>query len=82
MSEFVYTGNFSKPDLISLNIMHMHKKVIHELDIVLCDGKTIKAEMLTDQPGHSGIHAPADLNRWKLALHKMSSNFHVFRVKL
>ncbi len=48
MSEFMRTGNFSKPDLIYLNIMHMHKKVIHKLDIILCDGKTIKAEMLTD----------------------------------
>jgi hypothetical protein len=89
MSEFMRTGNFSQPDLISLNIMHMHKKVIHKLDIVLCDGKTIKAEMLTDQPGHSDVHkfptqrpTPADLNLWKLALHKLSSNFHMFMVKL
>jgi hypothetical protein len=56
MSEFMRTGNFSQPDLISLNIMCMHKKVIHKLDIVLCDGKTIKVEMLTDQPGHSDVH--------------------------
>ncbi len=55
MSEFMCTDYFSKPELISLNIMHMHKKVIHKLDIVLCDGKAIKVEMLTDQPGHSGI---------------------------
>jgi hypothetical protein len=55
MSEFMRTGNFSKPDLISLNIMRMHKKVIHKSDIVLCDGKTIKAEMLTGQPGHSDV---------------------------
>jgi hypothetical protein len=69
--------------------MHMHKKDIYKLDIVLCDGKTIKAEMPTDQPGHSDIHkvptqhpTPADLNIWKLALHKLSSIFHVFMVKL
>jgi hypothetical protein len=69
MSEFMRTGNFSKPYLISLDIMGMHKKVNHKLDIVLCDGKTIKAEMLTDQPGHSDVHkfptkhpTPADLN--------------------
>jgi hypothetical protein len=56
MSEFMRTGNSSQPDLISLNIMRMHKKVIHRSDIVLCNGKTIKAEMLTDQPGHSDVH--------------------------
>jgi hypothetical protein len=26
ISEFMHTGNFSQPDLISLNIMRMHKK--------------------------------------------------------
>jgi hypothetical protein len=89
MSDFMCTGHFCHPDLISLNIMSMHKKIIHKLDIVLCDGITIKAEMLTDQPGHSGIHTfpiqhptPADLNLWKLGLRKLSSNFHVFMVKL
>ncbi len=89
MSEFVRTGNFSQPDLISLNIMRMHKMIIHTSDIVLCDGKTIKAEMLTDQPGHSDVHkfptqhpTLADLNLWKLALRKLSSNFHVFTFKL
>ncbi len=89
ISEFMRTGNFSQPDLILLNIMCMHKKNIHKLDIVLCDGKTTKVEMLTDQPGHSDIHkfptqhpTPADLNLWILALHKLSSNFHVFTVKL
>jgi hypothetical protein len=83
------TGVFSQPDLISLNIMCMHKKVIHKSDIVLCDGKTIKAEMLTDQAGHSDVHkfppqrpTPADLYLWKSALHKISSNFHVLTVKL
>jgi hypothetical protein len=45
--------------------------------------------MLTDQPGHSDVHkfptqhpTPADLNLWKLALCKLSSNFHLFTVKL
>ncbi len=89
MSEFMCTGNFSQPDLILLNIVCMHKKVIHKLDIVLCDGKKIKPEMLTDQPGHSNVHkfptkhpTPANLNLWKLALRKLNSNFHVFMVKL
>jgi hypothetical protein len=49
MSEFMHTGDFSLPDLISLNIMRMYKNVIHKLGIVLCDEKTIKAEMLTDR---------------------------------
>jgi hypothetical protein len=65
MSEFMLTGNFSQPDLISLNILRMHKKVIHKSDIVLCDGKRIKAEMLTDQPEHSDVHKfpPSDLHQ-------------------
>jgi hypothetical protein len=85
----MHIGNFSQPDLISLNIMHMHKKVIHKSDIVQCDGKLIKAKMLTDQPGHSDAQkfptqrpTPANLNLWKLALCKISSNFHMFRIKL
>jgi hypothetical protein len=89
MLEFMRTGDFSQPDLISLNIMHMHKKVIHKLDIVICDEKKIKAEILTDQPRHSDVHkfptqcpTPADLYLWKLALCKISSNFHVIMVKL
>jgi hypothetical protein len=56
MSEFMRTGYFSQPDLISLNIMRMHEKVIHKSDIVLCDCKTMRAEMPTDQPGHSDVH--------------------------
>jgi hypothetical protein len=89
MSEFMRTGNFGQPDLISLNIMRMHKKGIHKSDIVLCDSKTIKVGMLTDQLGHSAVHkfptqrpTPAYLNLWKLALRKINSNFHVFMVKL
>jgi hypothetical protein len=68
MSEFIHIGGLSPTDLVSLNIMRMHKNVIHKSDIVLCDGKTIKAEMLTDLPGHSNSHkfptqrpTPADL---------------------
>ncbi len=89
MSEFIRIGGFSPTDLVSLNIMHMRKKVIHKSDIVLCDGKTIKAEMLTDLPGHSDSHkfptqcpTPADLVIWKTALCKLSSNFLVLTVKL
>jgi hypothetical protein len=69
--------------------MRMHKKVIHKSDIVLCDGKTIKAEMLMDLPGHSYSHkfstqrpTPAELVIWKTALHKLSSDFLVLMVKL
>ncbi len=38
MSEFMRYGDLSPTDLVSLNIMRMHKKV-HKSDIVLCDGK-------------------------------------------
>ncbi len=56
MSEFMWYGDFSPTELVSLNIMRMHIKVIHKSDIVLCDGKTIKADMLTDLPGYSDYH--------------------------
>jgi hypothetical protein len=89
MSEFICIWGFSPTDLVSLNVMRMHEKVIHKSDIVLCDGKTIKAEMLTDLPGHSDSHkfptqcpTPADLVIWKTALLKLSSNFIVLMVKL
>jgi hypothetical protein len=89
MSEFIRIGGFSPTDLVSLNIMRMHKKVIHKYDIVLCYGKTIKAEMLMDLPSHSNSHkfqthrpTPADLVIWKTTLCKLSSNFLVLTVKL
>ncbi len=51
MSEFIRVWDLSSTDLVSLNSMRIHKKVIHKSDIVLCDdGKTIKAEMLTGSP--------------------------------
>ena len=53
MSELIHFGDLSLNDLFSLNIMRMHKKFIHKSDIVLCNGITIKAEMLTGSPGHS-----------------------------
>jgi hypothetical protein len=89
MSEFIRFEGFSLTELVSLNIMRMHKKVIHKSDIVLCDGKTIKAEMLTDLPGHSDSHkfptqhpTLAYLVIWKTALCKLSSDFLVLTVKL
>jgi hypothetical protein len=44
MSEFLRCGEFSRADILFLNIMRTHKKVVHTSDIVLCDGKTIKPE--------------------------------------
>ncbi len=67
----------------------MHKKVIHKSDIVLCDGHTIKVEMLTGSPGHSNYHefptqrpTIADLTIWNTAIRRLSSAFLVLRVKL
>ena len=56
MSEFLQCGEFSCADIVSLNIMRMHKKVIHTYDIVLCNGKIIKPEMLTNILGQSNMH--------------------------
>jgi hypothetical protein len=89
MSEFIRFGDLSPKDLVSLNIMHMHKKVIHKSDIVLCDGQTIKADMLTGSPGHSDYHKfptqrpiTANLTIWNTAIHRLSSAFLVLTVKL
>jgi hypothetical protein len=56
MSKFLRYRDFGIADVVSLNIMRMHKKVIHMSDIVLSDGKTIKLEMFTNIPGHSDMH--------------------------
>ncbi len=90
MSKFLHYMEFGIADVVSLNIMRMHKKVIHVSDIlVLSDGKTIKPEMFSNLPGHSGVHKfphqhpiPADLSIWKNALRKISSKFHVLTVPL
>ena len=89
MSEFIRFGDLSPTDLGSLNIMRMHKKVIHKSDIVLCDGQTIKADMLTGSPGHSDYHkfptqhpSTADLTIWNTAIRRLSSAFLVLTVKV
>jgi hypothetical protein len=89
MSEFIRFGDLSPTDLVSLNIMRMHKKVIHKSDIVLCNGQTIKAEMLTGSPGHSDYHkfptqrpTTANLTIWNTAICRLSSAFLVLTVKL
>ncbi len=73
MAEFVRVG-CKRADLLSLNIVRMHKMVIHLSDIVMCDGKTIKRSMLTASVGHSEAHkfpvqrpTPTDMNLWMTA---------------
>jgi hypothetical protein len=89
MSKFLHYRDFGIADVVSLNIMRMHKKVIHVSDIVLSDGKTIKPEMFTNIPGHSDMHkflyqrpTQADLSMMKIALRKISSEFHNLTVPL
>ncbi len=88
MLEFLHIWELDRADHESLNVMTMHKKVIHLSDIVLCDGKIIKPEMLLDIPGQSDTHkfphqrpTPADLSLWRrasarLALSSTSSRSH------
>ncbi len=73
---------YRRDDLLSLNIMRMHKTAIHLSDIVMCDGKTIMSEMLTDLPGQSKVHkfptqkpTKAYKALWETALWKISSEF-------
>jgi hypothetical protein len=89
MSKFFCYRDFGIADVVSLNIVRMHKKVIHVSDIVLSDSKTIKPEMFMNIPGHSDMHkfpyqhpTPTDLSIWKIALSKISSEFHNLTVPL
>jgi hypothetical protein len=89
MSEFIHFGDLSLTDLVSLNILRMHKKVIHKSNIVLCDGQTIKADMLTGSHSHSDYHkfptqrpTTTDLTIWNSTICKLSSVFLVLTVKL
>jgi hypothetical protein len=88
MSEFMRIG-YRREDLLSLNFMRMHKKVIHLSDIVIGDGKTIMSEMVTDLPGQSNVHkfptqkpTKADKALWETALCKISSEFKVLTLPL
>jgi hypothetical protein len=89
ISKFLRYKDFGIDDVVLLNIMRMHKKVIHVSDIVLSNGKTIKLEMFSDLPGHSCIYkfphqhpTPADLSIWKMALRKISFEIHILTVQL
>jgi hypothetical protein len=89
MSKFLHYRDFGIADIVSLNIMRMHKKVIHMSEIVLFDSKTIKLEMFTNIPGTSDMRefpyqrpTLADLSIWKIALRKISSEFHDLTVPL
>jgi hypothetical protein len=55
MAEFIRAG-YTKADLLLLNIVRMHKMVIHLLDVVRCGGKTIKQSMLSASAGISDTH--------------------------
>ncbi len=88
MSEFVRAG-YTKADLLSLNIVRMHKMVIHLSDIVRCDGKTIKQSMLSASAGVSDAHkfplqrpTPMDIVLWRTALRRISSEFYTLALPL
>ena len=88
MSEFFRAG-YTKADLLSLNIVRMHKMVIHLSDIVRCDGKTIKPSMLSASAGMSDANkfpmqrpTPTDMALWTTALQRISSEFYVLTLPL
>ena len=67
----------------------MHKMVIHLLDIVRCNGKTIKTSMLSASAGMSDAHkfplqrpTPTDMALWTTALRQISSEFDVLMLPL
>ncbi len=74
MSEFIRDG-YKRADLLSLNIVRMHKMVKYLSDIVMCNGKTIKRSTLMASAGHLEAHkfpvqrpTPTDMNLWATAL--------------
>jgi hypothetical protein len=88
MSEFMRIG-YRRDNLLLLNFMRMHKKAIHLSDILMCDGKTIMSEILTDLPGQSNVHkfptqkpTKVDKALWETALCKISSKFKVLTLLL
>ena len=88
MSEFV-KAVYTKADLLSQNIVQMHKMVIHLSDIVRCDGKTIKPSMLSAAAGMSDAHkfplqrpTPMDMALWTTALRRISSEFYGLTIPL
>ncbi len=88
MSEFMQIG-YRRDDLLSLNTMRMHKKVIHLSVIVMCDGKTIMSKMLTDLPGQASVHkfptqkpTKVDKTLWESAIRRISSEFKVLTLPL
>jgi hypothetical protein len=88
MSEFIRVV-YKWVDLLLLNIVQMHKMVIHLSDVVMCDGKTIKRSMLSASAGHSEEHkfpvqrpTPMDMNLWTTALRMISSEFNVLTLPL
>ncbi len=88
MSQFIRVG-YKHTDLLLLNIVRMHKMVIHLSDIVMCDGKTIKRLILLASAGHSEAHkfpvqrpTPTDMNPWTTALQRISSKFYVLTLPL
>jgi hypothetical protein len=88
MSEFMQIG-YRRDNLLLLNTMKMHKKVIHLSVIVMCDGKTIMSKMLTDLPGQASVHkfptqkpTKVDKTLWETAICRISSEFKVLTLPL
>jgi hypothetical protein len=55
MCEFNRVG-YKRADLLSLNIVRMHKMVLRLSDIIMRDGKTIKRSILTASAGNLEPH--------------------------
>jgi hypothetical protein len=88
MSVFIRVG-YQRAYHLLLNIVQMHKMVIHLSNIVMCDGKNIKRSMLSASAGHLEAHkfpvqrpTPMHMNLWTTALQMISSKFNVFTLPL
>ena len=84
-----FSVHYSGEDLASLNRFCHHKKVVHILCIILCNGQTINKECLTNSPGRSNQHkfplqlpTRADHHHWVSAIRKINLLFLYLPVPL
>ncbi|EJK71944.1 hypothetical protein THAOC_06571 [Thalassiosira oceanica] len=79
MDVFVSQGIWNQSQLAVLNRVRRHKKVFYRSDVIACDGRTVRPDMLTNHPGSStwvfAREQPTkkDLDLWRTALASISS---------
>ena len=79
MDVFVSQGIWNQSKLAVLNRVRRHKKVFYRSDVIACDGRTVRPDMLTNHSGSStwvfAREQPTnkDFDLWRTALASISS---------